>query len=76
MVHMLYSIRDKRTGQYGPLFHHQDEEEAKRNFAFLKAKPGSIMNFAPSDFDLHKLGVYDTVTGEIQVTQNIVVPNV
>lgn len=64
MVYGVYSMRDKHVGFMEPRLDVNDQS-AIRNFASaLKNAPAeSILGFAPVDFDLYKLGTFDTEKG-------------
>ena len=75
MVFGVYSIRDKYTGFMQPSLDVNDQA-AVRNFAnaIKSANDGSIMAFAPADFDLYKLGTFDSDKGifETQIPEFII----
>lgn len=62
----MYAIYDKMTGYMIPAFH-QNDEQAKRAFAFdIQSNEMSLINANPEDFNLQKVGTYDTDTGTVE----------
>lgn len=68
MIYPVISIRDNKTG-YLPVQVDQSVEAAKRNFEFAINKSDSLMYAYAQDYDLFKVGEFDTETG-ILVTVN------
>lgn len=67
MIIKVYAIKDKLQGFLTPTCNVNDEC-AKRDFAFaLNNNPG-IMNFSPKDYDLYRIGEYNSDSGEIDKT--------
>ena len=64
MVLNIYSIRDTFTG-YGQIFLEQSDPVAVRGFRFALSKKDSAMFTDPKDFDLMRIGTFDTETGTI-----------
>lgn len=63
MILNVYSMRDKYTGFLSPTFEVNDQV-AIRAFSYaLFNTPGSVLGFAPTDFDLYHLGTFDTDSG-------------
>ena len=64
MKYSIYSIRDKHMGFTQPLLYMNDQLSI-RGFAnsVNNAPVGSDLGFAPGDFDLYKLGTFDTDSG-------------
>ena len=60
----VYVVKDLKSHCMHPTFDSNDMT-AKRNFAFAVNNAESIMNFAPADFALYRVGVYDNERGEI-----------
>lgn len=61
----VYCVRDSKVGFATPNVDSNDAT-AMRNFAFaLSERNNTVMSFRKEDFDLFKLGVFDSVTGEI-----------
>lgn len=64
MTYGIFAIRDLRTGFMNPLVDLGDDS-AMRNFAFACAASDSMIGFRPGDFDLYRLGSFDTESGQI-----------
>ena len=64
MVLNIYSIRDTFTG-FGQIFLESSDPVAVRGFRFALSKKDSAMYTDPKDFDLMRLGTFDTDTGVI-----------
>lgn len=62
MKYIVYSIRDSKVG-FTPPVTDQSDQSAIRGFAFAINNPENIMNFAPKDFDLYKVGEFDSEKG-------------
>lgn len=62
MVFDLYAIKDCKSGYLAPQCD-SNKDLAVRNFAQAIASGSSIMGFAPEDFELYKIGTYDTDCG-------------
>lgn len=60
----IYSMKDLKVG-YGPVFPEQNDNTAKRLFGTQMNAANSIQSFSPADFQLFKLGEYDTESGII-----------
>lgn len=58
----VYSYRDKSVGFGAPVVE-SNEYCAKRGFAMRVTNDPGVMGYAPSDFDLYKIGEFDTKTG-------------
>lgn len=69
MKYPVFSIRDRHTGFMTPTVDY-NENTAKRNFAKAINSETGIMNFEPGDFDLYKIGEFDSETGNL-VSENI-----
>ena len=63
MKYNIYSIRDKKVG-FG--FPHVDQSDtsAIRGFAYAVNQEG-LMNYSPDDFELYRIGVFDTDKGTV-----------
>lgn len=64
MIYPMYSIRDNKVGFMPPTCD-QSDQSAIRNFAFAINGDG-LMNYSPKDFDLFKVGEFDSEKGEIK----------
>lgn len=64
MKYGIYSVRDVNVGFNQPFLDPTDAS-AKRGFAYACLNT-DMMGFAPKDFDLYKVGEFDTDTAEIK----------
>lgn len=64
MVNPVYCIRDRKGSFWQPQVH-QNELSARRAFAMLvnNGDPMNPVNFAPHDFELYRIGDFDSETG-------------
>lgn len=62
MIYPVYSYRDSKVGFMPPQCD-QTEQAAVRGFAYAINGNDGIMNFSPKDFDLYKVGEFNTETG-------------
>lgn len=61
-----YAVYDKLTGYMLPTFKLNDEQ-AIRDFGYdIQSEDMSLINVNPTDFNLQKVGTYDTETGVIE----------
>lgn len=60
----VYSIRDAYTGFLNPTFEISDVV-AKRNFTFAMAKKDTLLYSNAQDYDLCRIGEFDSDTGEL-----------
>ena len=60
----MYTIRDNKVGYQIPICD-MSEASAIRNFSFGINNSDSVMGFSPSDYDLYKVGEFDTDKGVI-----------
>lgn len=58
----IYSYRDNKVGFGLPIFEMNDQS-AIRGFAYRVNAVEGIMNFKPGDFDLYKIGEFDSELG-------------
>lgn len=65
MKYPIISYKDNKVGFMPPQCE-QSEVAAIRGFSYALNSKDGIMNFAPSDFDLYKVGFFDTETGLIE----------
>lgn len=63
MIYPLFAIRDIKVGFMSPNAD-QSEQSAIRNFAYAVNSEG-LMNYSPKDFDLYKVGSFDSETGAL-----------
>lgn len=71
MKYGVYSYRDNKNWFGQPILE-QNDESAIRGFSYAINHRDSVMNFAPSDFDLYKIGSFDTEKGVLEPEQPIV----
>ena len=64
MIYNLYSIRDKYRGFMQPALDLTDEA-SKREFGSSLNNSPLGMGYAPADFDLYKVGTFDSISGRI-----------
>lgn len=64
MLVPLYAIRDRKSGFLAPT-HDVNDETAKRNFAFAVQTRDKMFLAFPDDYDLYKVGAYETDSGII-----------
>lgn len=70
MKYPIYAVRDIHVGFNAPMTDINDQV-AIRNFTYAINNPGNeVMNFAPKDYDLYRLGEFDTESGHI-VVENV-----
>lgn len=66
MVYGLYVMRDLKVGFLSPNVDSNDAS-AIRNFAHAIMSSQNVMHTHPQDFELYKLGTYETDTAEIKL---------
>lgn len=64
MIYGLYSVRDTKTGFLPPQAD-QNNDSAIRNFMHACMQKDSLMYTHGTDFELYKIGEYDTESGII-----------
>lgn len=67
MIKSVYCVRDSKVGFLDPVCEDNDKV-ATRNFAYAVNHSNGIMGFAPSDFDLYRIGTFDTETSQLVST--------
>lgn len=65
MILNVYAIKDKVADQFGNIFCDQSDVQASRGFSYAVNAKDGLMNFAPDDYELFRLGQYDSEKGEI-----------
>lgn len=70
MKYYLYSIRDKYRSFMQPMMD-TSKEAAKRGFGVAINNGPQELGYAPSDFDLYKVGEFDSDSGEIKAVTPI-----
>ena len=61
----LYSYRDQLIG-FGMPIVDMNDSTAKRGFSMQMNNPDGLQNFSPKDFDLYRIGYFETDTGVIE----------
>lgn len=64
MIYPICAMRDEKVGFLAPTVE-QNTEVAIRSFAQMCRDAKTVVNFAPGDFVLYKIGDFDTDTGEL-----------
>ena len=64
MKYPVFSYRDAKVGFGFPVVD-QNEVSAIRGFSYAINGRDGLMNFSPSDFDLYKIGEFDTEKGTL-----------
>lgn len=62
MLQNVYSVKDAKRG-FGAPFVHDNDATAMRDFEDIVSRGNNIMGTHPQDFDLYKVGVFDTERG-------------
>lgn len=65
MIYHVYSIYDRRAGQYLTPTFEQSDPVAVRNFVHAVMTSGTILTSHRSDFDLFQIGSFDSDSGEL-----------
>lgn len=67
MKYNLYGVRDIKSNMFWQPQMDTNDETAKRGFAMMinGSDLRQITGFAPGDFDLYRLGSFDSETGEV-----------
>lgn len=65
MIYPVYSVRDDKAG-FGQPQVSLNEPTMIRSFAHQINQPGSILEFASSDYSLYEIGSFDTDSGEFK----------
>lgn len=65
MKYPVFAIRDEKVGFMFPQCD-QGERSAIRGFSFAVNNPEGIMNFSPKDYDLFRIGEFDSEKGTIE----------
>lgn len=64
MEYPIYAIRDSKVGFMTPTVD-QNDASAARNFEHAVMNSASLMNSHPGDYELYRIGTYETDSGEI-----------
>lgn len=65
MKYPMFCMRDEKVGFGQPMIH-MSESIARRDFAYKMTRPDSLMDFAPKEFSLYRVGEFDTESGKIE----------
>lgn len=65
MIYPIFSYRDNKVGFGAPIID-QNEAAGVRGFSYAVNAHEGIMNFSPADFDLYKIGTFDSEKGVIE----------
>lgn len=72
MIYNVYSIRDSLTG-FLSITLDQNDASAMRNFRHAMTNTSSLMHTHPKDYDLYRLGTFDTETGVISDIDKVMI---
>ena len=62
MIYPVYCVRDVKVGFQPQMLVEQNDASAIRGFSYAVNNEG-LMNYSPSDFDLYRIGRFDTDKG-------------
>lgn len=62
MIYPVYSVRDLKGDFYAPRID-QNDDSCVRWFSMTVNTPETMLNFSPGDFQLFKIGEFDSVSG-------------
>lgn len=62
MKYPVYSYRDLKVG-FGQPVVDMNDQSAIRGFSFAVNQNSNIMNFSPKDYDLYRIGEFDSEKG-------------
>lgn len=66
MIYGLYAMRDTKVGFLAPQVDANDKSACRQfKLALATAKGESLMGFCPEDFDLYKIGEFDSEKGTV-----------
>lgn len=65
MLMPVYCIKDNKSGFLTPTVD-QNDATAMRNFEHALMNANTVLGTHPADFDLYKLGVFDSESGRIE----------
>lgn len=63
MIYPVYCVRDNKVGFEPSLLVDMNDATAKRGFGFQVNNNASMRNYSPADYDLFKVGSFDTEGG-------------
>lgn len=64
MIYPVFCMRDLKVGFLSPTVD-QNDQTAIRNFSYAVNGNNSMMNYSPGDFQLYKVGTFDSQKGTI-----------
>lgn len=64
MIRPMYCIRDRKGEFWSPSID-QNDDSAIRNFGHMINTGDTIMNYCPGDFELCRIGKFNSQTGEV-----------
>ena len=64
MKYPVYCVRDIKVGFQPTLMVEMNDATAVRGFSYTVNNPNGIIGFSPKDFDLFKIGVFNTDDGK------------
>lgn len=65
MKYPIFSLRDVKANGFAPPVVYVNEAVARRDFQYRLHNDNS-MGFSPSDYELYRIGVFDTELGTIE----------
>lgn len=71
MIYPMYAYRDNKSNFSMP-YAEMNDASALRGFAYLCSGKDSIMSFSPADYDLFKVGTFDTDSGLMEASATLV----
>ena len=72
MIYGIYSVRDKLSG-YMNISLERSDALAKRSFGIIVGDSDSVIGRNPGDYDLYRLGSFDTDSGDIHADIPLIV---
>ena len=76
MKYPIFSVRDIKVG-FGIPYVEQTDASAIRGFSYTVNAREGVMNFSPKDYDLYKVGEFDTDKGTVKnITPVLIVSGV
>lgn len=65
MKYNIYSVKDHKAW-FSQIWNDYNDECAKRGFSQMMSNPDNVMGFNPQDFDLFRIGTFDSDTGKVE----------
>ena len=77
MKKVLFCVYDSKSGQHGMPFVMESDEAAKRSFldSLAEVRMPTLLSKFPSDYELRRLGSYDTESGELSGEKPVLIAN-